>query len=70
MTQRTLGERASRLEGANKSYNTCVMISESSHNSLRPELFRKLVLDLIKVKGKWRELKVLEVLGESSVNVK
>lgn len=45
------------------------MISESTHNSLRPELFRTLVLDVIKVKGKWRAVKVFEVLGESSVNL-
>lgn len=57
---------ASRLEGANKRYNTSVMISESTYNSLRPEIFRTRALDVIKVKGKSRAVKVYEVLGENS----
>jgi adenylate cyclase len=60
---------ASRLESVNKRYKTYVMIPQSTHNSLRPEIFRTRVLDVIKAKGKWRALKVFEVLEESSVNL-
>lgn len=61
---------ASRLEGANKRYDTALMISESTFTSLTPGLFRTRVLDLIKVKGKSRAVKVFEVLGENSLALK
>lgn len=57
---------ASRLEGANKRYDTYLMISEATLAALTPGLFRTRVLDVIKVKGKSRTVKVFEVLGESS----
>lgn len=57
---------ASRLEGANKRYNTFLMISESTYNALTPNRFRTRVLDVIKVKGKTEAVKVFEVYGESS----
>jgi adenylate cyclase len=57
---------ASRLEGANKRYNTTLMISEFTHQSLTPGLFRARVLDVIKVKGKSKSVKVFEVYGETS----
>ncbi|MEW6669407.1 MAG: adenylate/guanylate cyclase domain-containing protein [Thermodesulfobacteriota bacterium] len=57
---------ASRLEGANKRYNTYLMISESTLGYLTPGLFRTRVLDVIKVKGKTRAVKVFEVIGENS----
>jgi adenylate cyclase len=56
---------ASRLESANKFYCTYVMISEDTHTHLPPETFRTRVLDVIKVKGKSRAVKVFEVYGES-----
>ena len=57
---------ASRLEGANKRYNTYLMISESTHRCLPPDRFRTRVLDVIRVKGKSRAVKVFEVYGEAS----
>ena len=57
---------ASRLEGANKRYDTYLMISESTHVCLTPGLFRTRVLDVIKVKGKSKAVKVFEVFGENS----
>jgi adenylate cyclase len=56
---------ASRLESANKFYCTYVMISEDTHTHLPPGTFRTRVLDVIKVKGKSRAVKVFEVYGES-----
>jgi adenylate cyclase len=61
---------ASRLEGANKRYDTAVMISESTFHSLTPGLFRMRTLDVIKVKGKSEPVKVFEVLGESTLALK
>jgi len=57
---------ASRLEGANKRYHTYLMISEFTMDHLTPGLFRTRVLDLIKVKGKSKSVKVFEVIGENS----
>jgi len=57
---------ASRLEGANKLYNTFLMISESTYNALTPDRFLTRVLDVIKVKGKSEAVKVFEVYGETS----
>lgn len=55
---------ASRLEGANKLYNTFLMISEATYNALTPGRFHTRVLDIIKVKGKSHAVKVFEVYGE------
>ena len=57
---------ASRLEGANKRYNTFLMISESTFKNLTPGTFRTRILDVIKVKGKTKAVKVFEVYGETS----
>ena len=57
---------ASRLEGANKRYNTYLMISEFTLSYLTPGLFRTRVLDVIMVKGKSKAVKVFEVVGENS----
>ncbi len=57
---------ASRLEGANKRYNTRLMISEFTFNTLSPGLFRTRLLDVIRVKGKSKAVKVFEVYGEMS----
>jgi adenylate cyclase len=58
---------ASRLEGANKRYDTYLMISEFTLKALAPDAFRTRVLDVIRVKGKTEPVKVYEVLGEASV---
>ena len=57
---------ASRLEGANKRYNTELIISEATHRDLPPGVFRSRILDVIKVKGKSKAVKVFEVYGEAS----
>jgi adenylate cyclase len=57
---------ASRLEGANKRYNTFLMISESTYKNLIPGIFKTRILDVIKVKGKTKAVKVFEVYGETS----
>jgi adenylate cyclase len=56
---------ASRLESANKLYHTYLMISEFTYAYLSPNMFRTRVLDVIKVQGKSRAVKVLEVYGET-----
>lgn len=60
---------ASRLEAANKLYDTYLMISESTHNQLSPELFRTRILDVIQVKGKSQAVKVFEVYGDQTAAV-
>jgi adenylate cyclase len=55
---------ASRLESANKKYNTRLMISEYTQQALPPGIFRTRVLDVIKVKGKSKPVRVFEVYGE------
>ncbi len=57
---------ASRLEGANKRYNTYLMISEFTLGYLTPGLFRTRVLDVIMVKGKSKAVKVFEIVGENT----
>ena len=57
---------ASRLEGANKRYDTYLMISEFTRKALTPDAFRTRILDVIRVKGKSEPVKVYEVLGEAS----
>ncbi len=60
---------ASRLEGANKHYQTLVMISEFTHECLTPNLFRTRLLDAIRVKGRLQPVKVYEVYGESTDDI-
>lgn len=57
---------ASRLESANKQYQTFLMISEATYNALTPDRFRTRILDVIKVKGKSQAVKVFEVYGETT----
>ena len=57
---------AARLEGANKHYQTQVMISEFTYAYLTPNLFRTRLLDVIRVVGKSQPVKVYEVYGEIS----
>lgn len=53
---------ASRLEGANKQYNSKIMIGESTYESIKDKFFAR-ELDLIKVKGKVKPTKVFELIG-------
>jgi adenylate cyclase len=56
---------ASRLERANKLYNTYLMISEFTYDQISPGIFKTRVLDVITVKGKTKAVKVFEVYGET-----
>ena len=57
---------AARLESANKRYKTLIMISEFTFNQIDKEKFKTRVLDIIKVKGKTKAVKVFEVCGFTS----
>lgn len=57
---------AARLESANKRYSTLIMISEFTYNQIDKEKFKTRLLDIIKVKGKTKAVKVYEVCGFSS----
>lgn len=57
---------ASRLESANKQYHTFLMISEATYQALTPGRFRTRLLDVIRVKGKTKPVKVFEVYGETA----
>jgi adenylate cyclase len=57
---------AARLESANKRYHTGIIISEFTYAHLSPGRFRTRLLDVIRVKGKSRAVKVFEVYGEMS----
>jgi adenylate cyclase len=57
---------ASRLEGANKLYDTYLVISEFTYEHLSPDMFLTRMLDVIKVKGKSKAVKVFEIYGENS----
>ena len=53
---------ASRLEGANKQYETFIMISEFTHKLVQKHVTVR-ELDLIQVKGKNEPVKVYELMG-------
>jgi adenylate cyclase len=53
---------ASRLEGANKQYDSFIMISEFTHDHVKDKVLVR-ELDLIQVKGKTKPVKVFELLG-------
>ncbi len=57
---------AARLESANKQYNTYFMISEFTYESLSHDMFKTRIVDVIKVKGKTKAVKVFEVYGDDS----
>ncbi len=52
----------SRLEGANKFYGTYIMISEFTHEYVKDDFFTR-ELDLIRVKGKEKPIKVFELIA-------
>jgi len=56
---------ASRLEGANKNYGTQIMITESTYSLIR-KVFLARELDIIRVVGKRKPIKVYELVGEKS----
>jgi len=57
---------ASRLEGAGKMYGVNIMISESVHEQIMMTGIRTRALDIIKVKGKNRSVKVFEVISDDN----
>lgn len=57
---------ASRLEGANKFYGTLLMISEYTLEQITPGRFLTRIVDVVKVKGRSRAVKIYEVYGEQS----
>jgi len=54
---------AARLESVNKFYNTKILISEYTYKMINNSLYRTRLLDVIKVKGKEKAVKVYEVTG-------
>ena len=52
----------SRLEGANKAYDTRVMVGQNTYEAAK-EQFEFRLLDLLRVKGKAQPVKVYELLG-------
>lgn len=60
---------ASRLESANKIYGSNIIISEFTLEQLTPGRFRTRILDIVKVKGKSKAVKIYEVYGDKSAQV-
>jgi adenylate cyclase len=56
----------SRLEGANKSYRTNILISEYTHAQVRDE-FACMEVDSVRVKGKSQPVKIFQLLGERGI---
>jgi len=59
---------ASRLEGANKIWGTNICISEMTYDQLQGEMICR-ELDLIRVKGKTKPVKVFEVLETTDMGI-
>ena len=57
---------ASRLEGANKQYQSQIMISDFTFNHVKGKVVTR-ELDLIQVKGKTEPVKVFELLGKTGM---
>ncbi len=53
---------SSRLEGANKSYKTSIIISESTHEQIKGK-FTCMELDLVRVKGRTKPIKIYSLVG-------
>ncbi|MFN5291390.1 MAG: adenylate/guanylate cyclase domain-containing protein, partial [Planctomycetia bacterium] len=58
---------ASRLEGTNKEYGTCILISESTMNQVTGRILTRLV-DKVAVKGKTKPSEIYEVLATQEDN--
>lgn len=56
----------SRLEGANKSYRTHILISESTHERVR-DAFVCMELDSVRVKGKKLPVHIFELVGRKAL---
>lgn len=54
-----------RLEGTNKQYGTAIIISESTYNEVKDKVIVR-ELDLIRVKGKKKPVRIYELLGMDS----
>jgi adenylate cyclase len=59
---------ASRLEGANKMYGTYIMISEDTYKLVKDQVVSR-PLDLIRVKGRQKPVRVLEVIGRRDQSI-
>ncbi len=59
---------ASRLEGANKQYQSDIMISDFTFNQVKGKVVTR-ELDLIQVKGKTEPVKVYELLGKATMKL-
>lgn len=57
---------ASRLESINKRYHTQILISEFTYSEIPPDTFLTRMVDIIKVKGKSKAVKIYEVYGFQS----
>jgi adenylate cyclase len=58
----------SRLEGANKFYGTAVMISEYTYDHVKSDFYTR-ELDLIRVKGKEKPIKVFELIASKEASL-
>lgn len=58
----------SRLEGANKIYDTYIMISETTNDYVKESFYTR-PLDLIRVKGKNKPVEVFELIEEKSTKL-
>jgi adenylate cyclase len=59
---------ASRLEGANKQYESKIMISDFTYQQVKSKVLTR-ELDLIQVKGKTEPVKVFELLGKTDMQL-
>ena len=59
---------ASRLEGANKQYQSQIMISDFTYSHVKGKVITR-ELDLIQVKGKTEPVKVWELLGKAGMEM-
>jgi len=58
----------SRLEGANKFYGTSIMVSEFTYDHVKSDFYTR-ELDLIRVKGKEKPIKVFELIASKEASL-
>ena len=59
----------SRLEGLNKEYGTYIIVPKYTYEDVKAEfIFRQ--IDVVKVKGKDRPIKIYELIGEKNKELK